>query len=108
MCQSTKEEMLVLMICKFFFYLLHFLASLYSLTLFQELVLAAISLYVLAQVLIWWVMGKHLLKKAKYSKIPILRPPLRLSKSGLKDHFWTVLKVVSNQRYTVCRKWRKE
>ena len=32
-----------------------------------------------------------------YSKIPILRPPLRLSKSGLKDHFWTVPKVVSNQ-----------
>ena len=26
----------------------------------------------------------------QYSKIPILRPPLRLSKSGLKDHFWTV------------------
>ena len=25
-----------------------------------------------------------------YSKIPILRPPLGLSKSGLKDHFWTV------------------
>ena len=23
----------------------------------------------------------------KYSKIPILRPPLGLSKSGLKDHF---------------------
>ena len=39
-----------------------------------------------------------------YSKIPILRPPLRLSKSGLKDHFWTVPKVVSNQRYTGCRK----
>ena len=31
----------------------------------------------------------------RYSKIPILRPPLRLSKSGLKDHFWTVPKVVS-------------
>ena len=29
-----------------------------------------------------------------YSKIPILRPPLGLSKSGLKDHFWTVPKVV--------------
>ena len=43
-----------------------------------------------------------------YSKIPILRPPLGLSKSGLKDHFWTVSKVVSNQRYTGCRKWRKE
>ena len=43
-----------------------------------------------------------------YSKIPILRPPLGLSKSGLKDHFWTIRKVVSNQRYTVCRKWRKE
>ena len=40
----------------------------------------------------------------KYSKIPILRPPLELSKSGLKDHFWTVQKVVSNQRYTGCRK----
>ena len=39
-----------------------------------------------------------------YSKIPILRPPLGLSKSGLKDHFWTVPKVVSNKRYTVCRK----
>ena len=39
-----------------------------------------------------------------YSKIPILRPPLGLSKSGLKDHFWTVPKVVSNQRYTGCRK----
>ena len=35
-----------------------------------------------------------------YSKISILRPPLGLSKSGLKDHFWTVPKVVSNQRYT--------
>ena len=44
----------------------------------------------------------------KYSKIPMLRPPLRLSKSGLKDHFWTVPKVVSNQKYTGCRKWRKE
>ena len=32
----------------------------------------------------------------KYSKIPILRPPLGLSKSGLKDHFWTVSKVVSS------------
>ena len=39
-----------------------------------------------------------------YSKIPILRPPLGLSKSGLKDHFWTVPKVVSNQVYTGCRK----
>ena len=39
-----------------------------------------------------------------YSKIPILRPPLGLSKSGLKDHFWTVPKVVSNQRYLGCRK----
>ena len=39
-----------------------------------------------------------------YSKIPILRPPLGLFKSGLKDHFWTVPKVVSNQRYTECRK----
>ena len=39
-----------------------------------------------------------------YSKIPILRPPLELSKSGLKDHFWTVPKVVSNQRYPGCRK----
>ena len=39
-----------------------------------------------------------------YSKIPILRPPLGLSKSGLKDHFWTVPKVVSNQRYTGGRK----
>ena len=36
----------------------------------------------------------------KYSKIPILRPPLRLPKSGLKDHFWTVPRVVSNQMYT--------
>ena len=32
-----------------------------------------------------------------YSKNPILRPPLGLSKSGLKDHFWTVPKLVSNQ-----------
>ena len=40
-------------------------------------------------------------RAAKYSKIPILRPPLGLSKSGLKDHFWTVPKVVSNQRYTL-------
>ena len=39
-------------------------------------------------------------KPMKYSKILILRPPLGLSKSGLKDHFWTVPKVVSNQRYT--------
>ena len=39
-----------------------------------------------------------------YSKIPILRPLLGLSKSGLKDHFWTVSEVVSNQRYTGCRK----
>ena len=43
-----------------------------------------------------------------YSKIPILRPPLGLSKSGLKDHFWTVPNVVSNQRYTGCRKWRNK
>ena len=42
-----------------------------------------------------------------YSKIPILRPPLGLFKSGLKDHFWTVPKVVSNQMYTGCRNWRK-
>ena len=40
----------------------------------------------------------------KYSKIPILRPPLRLSKSGLKDHFWTVPKVISNERGTGRRK----
>ena len=37
-------------------------------------------------------------------KILILRPPLGLSKSGLKDHFWTVPKVVSNQMYSGCRK----
>ena len=43
-----------------------------------------------------------------YSKIPILRPPLGLSKSGLKDHFWTISKVVSDQMYTKCRKRRKE
>ena len=42
-----------------------------------------------------------------YSKIPILRPPLGLSKSGLKDHFWTVPKVVSNQRYTGCKNEEK-
>ena len=36
-----------------------------------------------------------------YSKIPILRPHLGLSKSGLEDHFWTVPKVGY-------RKWRKE
>ena len=35
-------------------------------------------------------------KSTKYSKIPILRLPLGLSKSGLKDHFWTVPKVVFN------------
>ena len=39
-----------------------------------------------------------------YRKIPILRPPLGLSKSGLKDHFWTVPNVVSNEMYTGCRK----
>ena len=39
-----------------------------------------------------------------YSKIPILRPPLGLSKSGLKDHFCTDPKVISNQRYTGCGK----
>ena len=39
-----------------------------------------------------------------YSKIPILRPLLGKSKSGLKDHFWTVPKVVFNQRYTKCGK----
>ena len=44
---------------------------------------------------------------SKYSKIPILRPPLGLSKSGLKDHFWTVPKVVSIQKCTGCRKWKK-
>ena len=44
----------------------------------------------------------HELKR--YSKIPLLRPPLGMSKSGLKDHFWTVPKVVSNQMYTGCRK----
>ena len=43
-----------------------------------------------------------------YSEIPILRPPLGLSKTGLKDYLWTVPKVVSNQSYTGCRKWRKE
>ena len=43
-------------------------------------------------------------QKKKYSKIPILRPPLGLSKSGLKDHFWTVAKVVYNRKYTGCRK----
>ena len=47
---------------------------------------------------------KQLALSANYSKIPILRPPLGLSKSGLKDHFWTVPKVVSNQRNTGCRK----
>ena len=35
-----------------------------------------------------------------YSKIPVLRLPLGL--------FWTVPKVASNQKYTGCRKWRKE
>ena len=30
-----------------------------------------------------------------YSKIPAFRPPFRLSKSGLKDHVWTVPKVLS-------------
>ena len=42
-----------------------------------------------------------------YSKIPILRPPLGLSKSGLKDHFLTVPKVVSNKRYTCVEKEEK-
>ena len=42
-----------------------------------------------------------------YSKIPILRPPLGLSKSGLKGPFWTVPKVVSNQVYSGCRKMMK-
>ena len=42
--------------------------------------------------------------KFLYSKIPILRPPLGLPKSGLKDHFWIVPKVVFNQRDTGCRK----
>ena len=49
----------------------------------------------------------HLYRKSGvcwYSKIPILRPPLGLSKSGLKDHFLTVPKVVSNQRFTGCKK----
>ena len=46
----------------------------------------------------------NILRRIIYSKIPILRPPLGLSKSGLKDHFWTVPKVVSNQMYTGCRK----
>ena len=39
-----------------------------------------------------------------YSKVPILWQPLGLSKSGLKDPFWTVRKVVSNQMYIGCRK----
>ena len=39
-----------------------------------------------------------------YNKIPILRPPLGLSKSGLKDHFWTVSMVVSNPCPTERRK----
>ena len=47
-------------------------------------------------------------KLGKYSKIPILRPHLRLSKSGLRDHFWTVPKVVSNQMYTGCRNEEKD
>ena len=46
---------------------------------------------------------KHI-EQVMYSKIPILRPLLGLSKSGLKDHFWTVPKVVFSQRYTECRK----
>ena len=45
-----------------------------------------------------------ILKFKMYSKLPILRPPLGLFKSGLKDHFWIVSKVVSNQRYTGYRK----
>ena len=48
----------------------------------------------------FWV--RHVLMT--YSKIPILRPPLRLSKSGLKYHFWTVPQVDPNQRYAGCRK----
>ena len=34
---------------------------------------------------------------ARYSKIPILRPPLGLSKSGLEDHFW------QSQRWSLIR-----
>ena len=49
----------------------------------------------------------HKKKEEKYSKIPILRPPLGLFKSGLKDHFWTIPKVVSDQRYTGCGKEEK-
>ena len=45
--------------------------------------------------------------KQLYSEIPILRPPLGPSKSGLKDHFWTVPKVVSNQMYTCVLKMKK-
>ena len=32
-----------------------------------------------------WVVENHV-EIVGYSKIPIIRPPLRLSKSGLKDH----------------------
>ena len=32
------------------------------------------------------------------------RQPLGLSKSGLKDQYWTVPKVVSNPMYSGCRK----
>ena len=40
-----------------------------------------------------------------YSKIPILRPPLKLSKSGLKDHFWTVPKVVLKTTFGQSQRW---
>ena len=47
----------------------------------------------------------ELFKKFKYSKIPILRPFLGLSKSGLKDHFWTVPKVVLKTTFGQSQRW---
>ena len=44
-------------------------------------------------------------KCVDYSKIPIIRPPLRQSKSGLKDHFWTVPKVVLKTTFGQSQRW---
>ena len=51
-----------------------------------------------------WIYPVLLFNNCKYSKIPILRQPLELSKSGLQDHLWIVPKAVSNQKNTGCRK----
>ena len=43
--------------------------------------------------------------KTKYSKIPISRPPLGLSKSGLKDHLWDCPKVVLKTTFGQSQRW---